>query len=133
MAGWPQHSLFTDKAGNILCPQPGSIFLGKLKFSYVRSLNKPCGLKWGPSMGSFFGLGLGDVGKKCCPPSQQTKDVAAIKPSATATTPEGEPGGSRDGDQQDACCQALSHCSHPQQCALRGLRMGKHRILAPDS
>ena len=29
--------------------------------------------------------------------------------------------------------QALSPCSHPQRCTLRGLRMGKHGTLAPES
>ena len=33
------------------------------------------------------------------------------------------------------CCshQALSHCSHLQQCTLRGFRMEKNMILALDS
>ena len=39
----------------------------------------------------------------------------------------------QDGDNQAASCQVLSPCSHPHQCTLRGLRIGKNRILALDS
>ena len=41
--------------------------------------------------------------------------------------------GAQDGDKQAAHCQAISHCSNPQLCILRALRMEKHRILALDS
>ena len=37
------------------------------------------------------------------------------------------------GWKQDACNQAVNHCSHPQGRTLRRLRMGKLRILGPDS
>ena len=37
------------------------------------------------------------------------------------------------GWKQDACSQAVNHCSHPQGCTLRRLRMEKLRILGPDS
>ena len=56
-----------------------------------------------------------------------------VKPSATIPTPMVSPEGTQDGDKWAAHCQALSHCSHPQRCTLKGLRMGKNRILALDS
>ena len=45
-------------------------------------------------------------------------------------TPMVSPAGTQDGDKWAAHCQALSHCSHPQLCTLRTLRMVKSRILA---
>ena len=36
--------------------------------------------------------------------------------------------GTQEGDKRAAYC--LSHCSHPRRRTLRGLRMGKNRILA---
>ena len=36
------------------------------------------------------------------------------------------------GDKPVAHLKALNHFSHLQRCTLRGLRMGEHRILAPD-
>ena len=35
------------------------------------------------------------------------------------------PRGTQDGDKWAAHCQALSHCSNPQLCTLRGFRMEK--------
>ena len=39
----------------------------------------------------------------------------------------------QDGGKRAAIQQALSHCNHPQRCALRGLRMEKNWILALDT
>ena len=83
LAGPPGHRALTRDApvaaGDILCAQPASLFAGKLEFNYVRSLKKPCVLKQGLSVESFFGLGLGDIGEKRC-----------LKPSAISAAPEYE-------------------------------------------
>ena len=44
-----------------------------------------------------------------------------------------EPEGTQDGDEWVAHCQAVSHCSYPQWCTPKGLRLEKNRVLALES
>ena len=68
-------------------------------------------------------------------PHQQTEDVVATKPSATAATGLVSPEGTQDGDKEAAYHQAkpVSHCSHPQLCTWRGFTLVKNWILALHS
>ena len=54
-----------------------------------------------------------------------------LQPSGTTATPDCEPLGNSGWRQTG--WQTLSHCSQPHTCTLRGFRMEKSRILAPDS
>lgn len=78
---------------------------------------------------SFCGF-LGLVNEKYWLPYQQTKDVAAIRPSH-CNLPDREPRG-RSGWKQNVCCCSAPH-PHPTQGTLRRLRMGTQRMLALES